>query len=306
MPPFRFGLLVESATVARAELLALAGRAQDEGYSTILGTDHLGRHAALPMLLSAAENSRLRVGTLVLNNDFRHPALLAQDLATLDMLTEGRLEIGLGAGWAVSEYVGAAMSFDRPGRRVGRLEATIKLLKQAFAEGRMEHPGDEHYPQISLDSVPRSVQQPHPPLLIGGGGRRVLSLAAREADIVGLDPRALPEGGHDRRDVTAPLIDEKIGWVREAAGERWPRLQINIIVFGVDPGFRPGGDASPVLRHPISTDEMAASPHYLWGDAEAMADLLLGRRERWGINYYAVRPDQMDQLAAVVARLAGS
>jgi probable F420-dependent oxidoreductase len=302
---FRFGLLIETASVAPDELIELARRAEGEGYSTILGTDHLGRMAPLQLLQAAAKVTSLRIGTLVLNNDFRHPAVLAQEMATLDVLTGGRVEVGLGAGWAVSEYVGAALSFDPPGRRVDRLVASIALLKQAFAEGRMERAGDDAYAPIRLEGLPRSVQRPHPPLLIGGGGRRVLSLAAREAQIVGLDPRALPEGGHDRRDVTAPLFDEKVGWIRHAAAERWEALELNIIVFGVDTAHRSGSGPSPALRHPISAEEMEGSPHYLLGDTDSMADALFARRERWGINYYAVRPDQMDALAPLVARLTG-
>lgn len=302
---FRFGLLLETDVVTRSQLTERARRAEAEGYSIVLGTDHLGRLASLPLLQAAAEATSLRIGTLVLNNDLRHPVVLAQELATIDMLSGGRLEVGLGAGWDRPEYEGAAISFDRPGRRLARLQATVAMLKQALGEGRIDRPGDEAYAAIRLDGMPRSVQRPHPPFLVGGGGPRVLRYAAQAADIVGLDPRARPEGGHDLSDVTAPLFDEKIGWIREAAGDRWPELEINVIVFGVDPGFRRQSGASPALRHPISADEMAESPHYLVGGVDEMVERMIARRERWGINYYAIKSEQMDFLAPVVARLAG-
>jgi probable F420-dependent oxidoreductase len=304
--PFRFGLLVEGDDLDRRALLELVRRAESEGYNILLGTDHLGRLASLPLLQAAAEATRLRIGTLVLNNDFRNPVILAQELATLDMLTEGRLEIGLGAGWARVEYDAAAMEFDPPGRRVARLQGTVALLKQAFGEGRIERDADDAYPKMLLEGMPRSVQRPHPPFLIGGGGRRVVSYAAREAQIIGLDPRAFREGGHDQSDVTEAAFDAKIGWIREAAGDRWTDLEINVIVFGVDPQYGRRSGPSPALRHPISEDEMARSPHYLLGETDEMTDQLVARRERWGINYLAVKPAHMDVLAPVIARLTGT
>lgn len=304
--PFRFGLLVEGDHLTRRTLLDLVHKAEAEGYDILLGTDHLGRMASIPLLQAAAEATRLRIGTLVLNNDFRNPVILAQELATLDMLTEGRLEIGLGAGWARTEYDASALPFDAPARRVTRLQATVALLRQALGEGRIERDADDAYPQMLLEGMPRSVQRPYPPFLIGGGGRRVLSYAAREADIVGLDPRAFRDGGHDLSDVTESAIDQKIAWIREAAGERWTKLEINVIVFGVDPQYGRRSGSSPALSHPITEEEMARSPHYLLGNTDEIADQLIYRRERWGINYLAIKPAHMDVLAPVIARLAGN
>lgn len=286
--PFRFGLIIETRQTTRRELVALAKRAENEGYDILLGTDHLGRLASLPLLQAAAEATGLRIGTLVLNNDNRHPVILAQELAAIDVVTDGRLEIGLGAGWDRPEYDGAAMTFDPPGRRLARLKATVAILKQALDEGRIEREADDGYPAIRLEGMPRSVQRPHPPFLIGGGGPRLLSYAAREAEVVGIDPRAFPEGGHDPADLSESAIDQKVGWIREAAADRWPQLQLNVIVFGV------------------GNEEVAGSPHYLSGDQSEMTEQLLARRERWGISYLAMRPDQMDAVAPVVARLRGS
>lgn len=286
--PFRFGLIIETRQTTRRELIDLAKRAENEGYDILLGTDHLGRLASLPLLQAAAEATGLRIGTLVLNNDNRHPVILAQELAAIDVVTDGRLEIGLGAGWDRPEYDGAAMTFDPPGRRLARLKATVAILKQALDEGRIEREADDGYPAIRLEGMPRSVQRPHPPFLIGGGGPRLLSYAAREAEVVGIDPRAFPEGGHDPADLSESAIDQKVAWIREAAGDRWPQLQLNVIVFGV------------------GNEGVAGSPHYLSGDQSEMTEQLLARRERWAISYLAIRPDQMDAVAPVVARLRGS
>ena len=303
MRPFRFGLLLDSRDIGRNQLLEVARRAEAEGYAILLGTDHLGRLASLQLLQAAAEATSLRIGTLVLNNDFRHPALLAQELATIDRLTEGRLEIGLGAGWDRPEYEAAGMSFDPPGRRIARLQATVGILQQALSEGRIERPADEAYPAMRLDGMPRSAQRPHPPLLIGGGGPRMLRYAARVAQIVGLDPRALPEGGHDPHDVTEADVEQKIEWVREAAGERWPVLELNIIIRGLDPGS--GRSASGAQnKYGLSAAEMARSPFFLVGDAEQMTDALLARRERFGISYLTLHAPHMDAVAPVIRKLA--
>lgn len=305
MPPFRFGVLLEHSYATRAEIVDLARRAEDDGYNIVLGTDHLARLSHQPLLQAAAESTSLRIGALVLNNDFRHPVILAQDLAALDVMTEGRVEIGLGAGWAREEYDAAGLAFDRPGQRLARLKASVAIIKQALSEGRIERPADEPYGAMRLENMPRSVQRPHPPVLIGGGGPRTLAYAATAADIVGLDPRALPEGGHVAGDVTEALIDEKIGWIREAAGSRAAELEINLIIFQVDPTYRPGSAHTAIATDSLTQEQVVGSPHYLLGDTAQMSDLLIERRDRWGINYLAIKQAHMDVLAPVIARLAG-
>ncbi len=306
MKPFRFGVLVEAEVQSRPAIVDHARRAEGDGYDIVLGTDHLGRLASPQLLQVAAEVTKLRIGTLVLNNDFRHPVLLAQELAALDVVTDGRLEIGLGAGWARGEYDGAGMAFDRPGQRLARLKSSVAIVKQALSEGRIDRPEGDPYGAIQLDGMPGSIQRPHPPLLIGGGGPKTLGYAASEAQIVGLDPRAYPEGGHIATDVTEALFDEKVGWIREAAGERFAELELNVIIFDVDPGYRTGSEDTAIETAELSMEEIAGSPHYLLGDTEAMVDRLVERRERWGINYLAIKPRHMDVLAPVVARLAGT
>ncbi|MBW3613672.1 MAG: hypothetical protein KY392_07430, partial [Chloroflexi bacterium] len=147
------------------------------------------------------------------------------------------------------------------------------------------------------DGLPTSVQRPHPPILVGGGGPKLLAYAAREADIIGLDPRSLPQGGHDPQDVTEAAIDRKVGWIREAAGDRWNELEINIAIYAVDPPPEAGRDIGP--------EELERSPHYLVGDAERIADTLLERRERWGLSYIVIGRGELDVMRPVIARLAG-
>jgi len=289
--PFRFGLVIDSRNTTRDEVIELGRRAEGAGIAILLGTDHLGRWATLPLLQSAAEATSLRIGTFVLNNDLRHPAVLAQVLTTIDAMTDGRLEVGIGAGWNRPEYEAAGMTFDPPPLRLARMRASVGMLKQAMRDGRIDHTGDRAYPEIHQEGLVTSTQRPHPPILIGGGGPRLLAYAAREANIIGLDPRSLPEGGADPEDVTEAAIDRKVAWIREAAGARWSELELNIAIF--DPATRP-----------LPKDAMTLSPHYLLGESDQIVETLVARRERWGISYIALRPDQLDRMSAVIPHLA--
>lgn len=295
--PFRFGVALGTEEATRDGVLELARRAEDAGIEVLLGSDHLGRWGSLPMLQAAAQHTGLRIGTLVLNNDMRHPAVLAQELTTIDLMTDGRLEIGIGAGWNRPEYEAAGMAFDRPPQRIARMRTTVAMLKSAMRDGVIDHSGDGAYPAIRQEGLPTSVQRPHPPILVGGGGPKILAYAAREADIVGLDPRSVPDGGHDPHDVTEAAVDRKIGWIREAAGDRWSELEINIAITTIDPGPEHGRDIGP--------DELARSPHYLAGDAERITDTLLARRDRWGISYIVLGRGELDRMRPVISRLAG-
>jgi probable F420-dependent oxidoreductase len=302
--PFRFGLIVDSHTATRDSVVELAQLAETAGISVLLGTDHLGRWATLPLLQAAAEATSIRIGTFVLNNDLRHPTVLAQELTTIDAVTGGRLEIGIGAGWNRPEYEAAGLSFDPPGSRVGRMQTSVRMLMQAMREGRIDHVADEAYAAVHQEDLPVSVQRPHPPFMVGGGGPRVLRFAAREAQIVAIDPRSLPGGGSDPADVTEAAVDRKISWIREAAAERWDQLEINIALFGLDAEFHRSRKAPPKRARDITESEIANSPHYLIGDAEEMIDTLLARRERWGISYLALRPEQLAAMSPVLAALA--
>jgi probable F420-dependent oxidoreductase len=302
---FRFGVALEGAEGRRERVIEAARRAEAAGADVLLATDHLGNWAALSRLQVAAEATSLRIGTLVLNNDLRHPPVLAQDLATLDAMTDGRLEIGLGAGWNRPEYEAAGLRFDPPADRLQRMEASVRMIRQALSEGRIDHDADAAYPAIHQEGLPTSVQRPHPPFLIGGGGPKLLGFAAREDEIIGIDPRSLPGGGGDPLDITGAAVDRKIGWIRDAAGDRWAELEINIAVWEVDPEFRTRTGPPPPRARGISEEELPLSPHYLVGDTEEIVETLLARRERWGISYVTLNTRDLEVLEPVMARLAG-
>jgi len=226
--PFRF--LAEARSIATGQELAdTACRAESIGIDVLVIPDHLiGQLAPIPALATiAAATTRLRVAAFVLNNDLRHPAVLAQDLASLDVLSEGRLEIAIGAGWNQPEYTAIGVPFDPTPVRQARLREAITVLKGCFAEGAFSFSG-EHYTITDYDAAPKTLQQPHPPFFIGGGGRRTLTLAGQEAQIVGLAPRIRPGVIVDPRSLTVAATAEKIGWVRDAAGDRMADIEINI------------------------------------------------------------------------------
>ena len=303
--PFRFGVALAGGDGRRERVVEAAKRAEAAGVQVLLATDHLGNWAALPRLMAAAEATRLRIGTLVLNNDLRHPTVLAQELATVDAMTGGRLEVGLGAGWNRPEYEAAGLRFDPPGTRLRRLQASLRILRHALRDGRIDHEADDAYPTIHQDGLPTSVQRPHPPFLVGGGGPKLLAFAAREADIIGIDPRSLPAGGADETDITGAAIERKIGWVRDAAGDRWAQLEINVALWEVDPDFHRRSGPSPPRARGISEEELPLSPHYLIGDTEEMVETLLARRERLGVSYITFPTSALGVLEPVIARLPG-
>ncbi len=299
-------MTLAGSTGTRAEVVDIARRAGAAGASVLLATDHLGRWGALPRLLTAADATDLRIGTLVLNNDLRHPPVLAQELATVDAMTDGRLEIGIGAGWNRPEYEAAGLRFDPPAERLHRMKAALRMIRQALSEGRINHEADDAYPAIHQDELPMSVQRPHPPFLVGGGGPKLLAFAAREANIVGIDPRSLPGGGGDPDDITGDAVARKVGWIREAAGDRWPELEINVAVWQVDPDFHRRRGPPALRARNISEEEFPKSPHYLVGDPEEMVETLLARRERWGISYITLAAADLPVLEPVIARLTGT
>src|SRR5438876_677403 len=192
--PFRFGVSVHGSK-SRAEWIGIARQAEALGYSTLLIPDHLGDQLSpIPALVAAADaTSTLRIGSLVFDNDFRHPVMLAKEAATLDVLSGGRFELGIGAGWLRSEYEQAGIPYDPPGVRVGRMEEALQIIKGLFADRPVTFSGT-YYKVSALEGQPKPVQRPHPPILIGGGGKRILSIAAREATIVGFLPIVRPDG----------------------------------------------------------------------------------------------------------------
>lgn len=313
MGPFRF--LAEAVEVADGRRLAeTARRAESLGYAGLVFTDHLlDQLAPIPAMATvAAATERLRVGTFVLNNDLRHPAVLAQDLATVDVLSGGRLDIGIGAGWNEPEYQAIGVPFEPVGTRVARLTEAVAVLKGAFGGEPFTLRG-EHYAVHGLEGRPVPVQRPNPPFLIGGGGRRILSLAGREADVVGLAPRILPSGRSDPRSLTVAATAEKIAWVREAAGKRFDSLELNVYpsvsrIIVTDHARREAASLAGKLRArtgiDISEDELLESPHIFIASVDGFVAKFRELRERLGISSFMV--GNVDELVPVVERLAGT
>ena len=309
MKPFRFGVNVWGAR-SRAEWTDKARRVEDLGYSTLTVPDHLGTFfSPMPALLAAAHaTSRLRVGTNVLNNDLRHPVLVAREAATVDLLTDGRLQLGLGAGHMKSEYDEAGLDYDAGATRVERLAEAVTIIK-GLLEGEPVTVDGRHYRVTGHRIHPLPVQRPHPPILIGGNGRRLLTLAARAADIVGLSGITFREGG-TQADVsgwTTTGVDERMRLVREAAGARYAQLEVNALVQRVIITDQRRQAAEELARRwtQLSPDDILQSPYVLIGTVDQVVDDLQARRQRWDISYYVTFEPYMEAFAPVVARLAG-
>ena len=308
--PFRFGVTTASAG-SRREWVDKARRVEALGYSTLTVPDHFpDRLATVPAVMSALDaTERLRVGSWVFCNDFRHPALLYKEAATLDLLSDGRFELGIGAGWLKAEYDMTGIPFDPPGIRVRRMEEAVRVVKGLAAEEPFDFAG-EHYRIAGLVGAPKPVQQPLPPLYIGGGGKRLLSFAAREADIVGVCAKALPQGGLDEVDITAAAARRKLGWVRAAAAGRTSMPELNVLLYTFElTDNRAGAAERHAARFPgLTATDVLESPHILIGTAEQMAEDLRQRRDALGFSYIVVNtgvPAHLDQFAQVVALLAG-
>jgi probable F420-dependent oxidoreductase len=313
--PFRF--LAEPGDVTNGRSVAEAARrAESTGYSLLVYPDHLIHPFAVTPLLAtiAAATERLRIAAFVVNNDLRHPAILAQELATLDVLSDGRVEVAIGAGWNEPEYDAIGLRFDPVGVRVARLAEAIRILKGAFGDRPFSHEG-EHYTITELDGQPKPVQRPHPPFLIGGGGKRLLTLAAREADIVGLAPRIRFEDGirGDPASMTVAATTEKVAWVREAAGDRFDALELNVYPSGApvlvtDHARKDGQDALDALRArtgvDLPLDDFLASPHIFIGSLDGLAAKFQEQRDALGIS--SIMVGGLGPLDRIVERLAGT
>lgn len=306
---FRFGVQAHNATTGE-EWAALARRAEDLGYSTLFMPDHFGDQLApVPALMAAAAaTTTLRVGTLVLDNDYKHPLVLAKELATIDRLSDGRLEFGLGAGWMATDYEQSGIALDPPAVRVDRFEEGLAVVKGLFAPGPFSFEG-AHYRITAHDGLPKPVQQPGPPVLIGGGMKRMLTIAGREADIVGINP-TMPNGAADAdaaRTGTAAETDRKLQWVKDAAGDRYADLEINLLNFGcfvTDDRRSLADQFAPLFGLP--PEELLEFPHAFVGTIEEIIESAQARRERWDASYLVVQHDAMEAMAPVVAALAGT
>ena len=292
-------------------------RIEDLGYATVSISDHFTQgwmmEPVVAMTVAAEATERLRVLSLVLSNDHRHPVLVHKAMATLDVLSGGRVEIGLGAGWLQSDYQAAGMPLDPPATRIDRLDEAVQVLKGLFGPAPVSFAGS-HYRIEALDGLPKPVQRPWPPLLIGGGGRRVLSVAGRHADMVSVNPRlrAGTVTPSVLADATAERIGQKIAWVRaaaEAAGrpDDAVELQTNLLLCRIETSSSRAREAVSSLAATSDTDPrlLVGSPAVLAGSVDQCVEALQASRERFGISYVNVGGD-LEAAAPIVRRLAGS
>jgi probable F420-dependent oxidoreductase len=309
MRPFRFGVITESAP-SREQWTTLVRKAEDLGYATFLLADHfVNEFPPLVALMAAADATKtLRVGSCVFDNDFRHPALLAKEVATLDLLSGGRFELGIGAGWHQPEYEQTGLPFDRAGVRIDRLKEALSIIKQFFTEDAVTFAGN-HYTVTNLKAVPKPLQRPHPPILMGGGGKKLLTLAGQEADIIGLHLKVNDNGTIDPSETTEAALAQKVEWVRQAAGERFAKIELNLLIRNVIITQDQQQAAEQYIRESgqsgMTVEQLLANPYMLIGSIEQLTDRIQRLREQFGISYFILGAQYMEALAPVVARLAG-
>jgi probable F420-dependent oxidoreductase len=306
---FRFGIACSRGR-SRKEFTELARKAEALGYSTLFVPDHFVDHVLAPMVAlahAAAVTDTLRVGSFVLGNDYKHPVVVAREFASLDLLSDGRVELGIGAGWMTVDYEKAGIPLDRPGVRIARLAEAITVIKGLFAPGPFTFHG-EHYQITELDGMPKPVQQPVP-FFVGGGAPKILALAAREAQIIGINANL--QAGTDSapevaQSMTPAATDQKVQWVRDAAGDRYDDLELQALV-----GFvYVSDDAQGMLEgianaFGVTVEEARVAPPCLVGSEDDIVASLEERRERWQMTYHVIEDSAIETFAPIVARLAG-
>ena len=291
-----------------AEYLDRVRRIEQMGYSTVAMVDHLNpTYAPVPGLTAAALVApSLRVLTTVFDNDFRNPVLLAKEIATLDQLSGGRVDFGLGAGWHKVDYDQTGIQYDPPGVRIGRMEEALTVFKGAWSGTPFNFEG-EHYSVKNHTGYPLPVQQPHPPIYIGGGGRRILGIAGREADIIGVHVRFGPDGALDSVDTIRAEMDKKIGWIRDGAGERFDQIELALLLFAakvVDSTAAQRDEYERIAQaNEMSFEAVAASPYFLIGSEDELVAQIQSLRETFGITHFTVVAGDADGFAPVVRRL---
>jgi probable F420-dependent oxidoreductase len=306
---FRFAAQLSKAPDGTAASWAeQARKAEDIGYSTLLMPDHFGDQLApVPALMAAADaTSTLRVGTLVFDNDYRHPLVLAKEAATLDLLSGGRLELGLGAGWMRTDYEESGIAYDPPGVRVDRFAEGVAVIAGLLASDEPFSFSGKYYSVTAHTLLPRPVQRPRPPLILGGGGRRVLTVAGQWADIVSInvDLRAGTGGPEAAPNASPDATRQKVAWVKEAAGERFEDIELNCLIgFAIVTDDRQKIVDSMAPTFGIDPADALHIPLALIGTLDEMVEELQWRREEYGISYFSVEAGCWEQLAPVVSRL---
>lgn len=305
---FRFSASLKAGAIS--ELPHIARRAEDLGFSAVTLPDHLDDQPAplLGLCSAAIATSTLRVMPLVLANDFRHPVILAKELATLDAISGGRLEFGLGAGWMKDDYEYSGITHDNPGKRIDRLRESVTIVRSLLNQGSVSFEGAHYRVDGSLNE-PAPAQHDGVPLLLAGGKKKMLTLAGELADIVGINP-GLGSGVIDQRagrDSTSAQTTLKLEWVKQAAGQRFDDLELQTrvhLAMIADDRHKIASDLAPVLG--LSADEALESPHCLVGTVDQCIETIRRWRQRWGISYVSINGDVMEQFAPVVDALAGT
>ncbi|MET0902267.1 MAG: TIGR03621 family F420-dependent LLM class oxidoreductase [Acidimicrobiales bacterium] len=316
--PIRFGFTGGHSS-QRQKLLDSARAVEALGYSTFGLADHFVRPLA-PLIAGQAvadATTTLRITQTVLAQDFREPAVLAKELATLDVLSEGRLQVGLGAGWLRQEYEDASIRFDAASVRIARLEETALILKGLFGDEPLSFDGD-HYQVREMRGTPTPVQRPRPPIMIGGGGKKLLSVAGRQADIVQLMPSNRGGGtGLDPSQFSAEAIEEKVGWIQDAAGSRFGEIELSAQLLECVVTDRPDEHLANFAdriasvtermggaRVDLGEDDLRKSPIVAVGSLDEVCEQLVDTRDRYGITYFAAPIDARPEgLAPVIEAL---
>ena len=311
--PFRFGIELKGP-LPGLTWAQTAQRVEELGFSNLVMPDHFDEQLAVGpgLATAAAATTTLRFSAFVYGNDYHHPVMVAKEVATLDVLSGGRMDLGLGAGWKRVDYEEAGMDYDPPGVRIDRMVESLQIIRSLFEDGPVTFEG-EHYTIRGLEGLPKPVQSPVP-VAIGGGGRRMLSLAARHADIVGVNAnlRSGEIGLDAMNDVLgADRFDTKLEWVREAAGDRFDQLVLNVLIasWQITEGGRTTTEATEatagMFGQPAET--VADIPMLLIGSPAEIAETLRERRERWGFSYIVLGADNDDigAFAPVIAELDG-
>lgn len=283
----------------------VAQRAEALGYDTLLMPDHITDQLApvVALTAAAAATTTLRIGSFVFDNDYRNPVMLAREATTLDLLSDGRLEFGLGAGWNTRDYEQLGIPYDTPKVRVDRMEEALALIKRLWTEETVTHEGT-YYKVRDARVLPRPTQRPHPPVMIGGGGPRMLGIAAREAQIVAIAPRINPDGGAKVGTVTVGSVEERIATLRRAP--RFSELELNVIVFDAQVTDAAQSAVSALAaRLKSGITAVVETPFFMYGSRASLVEDLLARRERLGISYIALPGAAMRAFAPVVAELRG-
>ena len=310
--PFRFGLQTHGP-IEGMSWTDTAKFAEQQGYSSLLVPDHFhGQYGPMTALAAAAAvTTELKVGALVFGNDYRHPIMLAKEMATLDHIAEGRVEFGIGAGWMRTDYDQTGMTYDRPGLRIERMVESLQIIKRCWQEGSFDFAG-EHYQIDGYDGLPLPYTPGGPPVIIGGGGPRMLGVAAEHADIVAITAnlRAGEVGADAISDSMPEAYDAKLARVGEVLGDRLDDTEINSLAMNTTiTDDRDGALEFFAGMFGAPKEHVAQTPALIVGSVDEIVETLQERRNRWGFNYVVVQQNGgqgLERFNEVISTLAGS